>query len=80
MDSFKEKNEILLRLSTEEAVVLINWLFRFNSNDNNHFEDQAEERILWDLESALEKVTTEVIDEKFEEILLLAKEKVRDVI
>ncbi len=43
----KEDNKIAIRLSKEEALVFLDWLTRFN-NSEQIFEDQAEERVLFD--------------------------------
>ena len=48
-----------MELSHDEALVLIDWLFRFNAAENNAFEDQAEQRVLWDLECRLESKLAE---------------------
>ena len=79
MESKKKNNGISLSLSNEEALVLLNWVFRFNELENdNFFDDQAEKRVLWDIEAVLEKVITEVFSGNYEEILAKARESVRD--
>lgn len=79
MESKKENSGISLNLSNEEALVLLNWVFRFNDGENDSFfEDQAEERVLWDIEAVLEKVITEIFDGDYTELLAKAREKVRD--
>ena len=56
MESIQKNNKIRLELSNEEALVLLSWLSRFNETDNtSFFEDQAEERVLWDIEAVIEK-------------------------
>ena len=45
---------VTLTLSREEALVLFEWLHRFNDEEGHRFEDQAEERVLWNLEASLE--------------------------
>ncbi|MEM0938684.1 MAG: hypothetical protein AAGI25_02710 [Bacteroidota bacterium] len=79
MESKKENSGISLNLSDEEALVLLNWVFRFNDGENDSFfEDQAEERVLWDIEAVLEKVTAEIFDGNYTELLAKARDKVRD--
>lgn len=79
MDTRIIKKNILVELSNDEALVLLNWLSRFNEIENsNLFEDQSEERILWDLESVLEKVVTTTFKADYKETLSSAREKLRD--
>lgn len=79
MESKKLNNKVLLELDNEEALVLFDWLVRFNENtDNEVFEDQSEQRVLWDLESLLEKELSEPFDSGYADILLHAREKVKD--
>lgn len=79
METTKDKNKVLLQLSDDEAVVLLNWLFRFNeSGKDTFFEDQAEQRILWDMEAVLEKVVPATFDNNYPEILSKARQKIRN--
>lgn len=79
MEAIQENNRIIIELSNDEALVLLNWLFRFNEMDNKNFiEDQAEERVLWDIEAVLEKSMTETLSKDYTELLSKARDKVRD--
>lgn len=79
METIKDNNKILLQLNDDEALVLLNWLFRFNESGNDtFFEDQAEQRILWDMETVLEKVVSVTFDSNYQEILSKARQKIRD--
>jgi hypothetical protein len=79
MESIKENNNIILSLSNDEALVLLDWLTRFNEKEHTLlFEDQAEERILFDLEAILEESVSESFDDNYKSILLKAREKLRD--
>ncbi len=77
MESRKENRGISITLSSEEALVLLDWVTRFNE-DENTFQDQAEERILFDLESALEEKVSETFSDDYIAVLQRAREKVRD--
>ena len=77
MESRKENGGISINLSNEEALVLLDWVTRFNE-DENTFQDQAEERILFDLESVLEKKVSETFNDNYRAVLQKAREKVRD--
>jgi hypothetical protein len=80
MDSSKENNKICLNLSNDEALVLFEWLGRFNEKGYQHFsfQDQSEERVLFDLESILEKSLAEIFDENYKDKLSKARDNIRD--
>ena len=79
MESSKENNRICLNLSNDEALILLDWLSRFNECEHNSFfEDQAEERVLFDLEAILEKNMTEILDKDYRDKFLKAREQIRD--
>lgn len=71
-------DKVKLELSREEALVLFEWLSRFNKTENAKFEDQAEQRVLWDIEGILESTLVEPLDPKYDELLAKARAKVRD--
>jgi len=59
-----------IELTKEEAIVLFEFLGRFNeTEDSNKFEDQAEERVLWDIECILEKELSEPFRADYQEIV-----------
>lgn len=70
--------KVALGLSREEALVLFEWLHRFNQSEGHEFADQAEQRVLWDIEAMLESELVEPLDPKYEELLAAARAKVRD--
>lgn len=79
MEAKKINDKILIEITKEEAIVFLNWLTEFNEKNNQEiFQDQAEERILWDFEAVLEKVIDETFDENYIEILSNARKKIRD--
>jgi hypothetical protein len=52
-----ENNDITIKFSKDEALVLFEFLSRFNAEDRkDSFQDQAEEKILWVIEGQLEKL------------------------
>jgi hypothetical protein len=72
-------NEISIGLSRDQALVLFEWLARTGSADQPaEFEDQAEQRVLWDLESALESVLTEPFREDYRSLVETARARLRD--
>jgi hypothetical protein len=72
------EHKITLELSGDEALVFLAWLRRFNQAEPKSFEDQAEQRVLWDLEAMLESELTEPFDAKYGELLAAARARVRD--
>lgn len=70
---------ISIELTESEAVVLFEWLHNFNQKERSQFfEDQAEERLLNDLESDLESVLSIPFQKNYNQILSEAREKIRD--
>ena len=69
----------MLELTNEEAIVLLEWLSRFNKVEKpDLFQDQAEERVLWDIEASLEQIIPELFNNDYAEILSKARDIVRD--
>ena len=72
-------DEISLGLSRDQALVLFEWLARTVAREQPAaFEDQAEQRVLWDLEAALEKHLVEPLKSDYRELLEAARRRVRD--
>ena len=72
-------DKINIELSKEGAIVLFEFLRRFNQNsDLDKIEDQSEQRVLWDIECVLEKELTNPFRSDYKEIVEKAREKVRD--
>lgn len=79
MNAKNENEQIHISFSKDEAIVLLEWLCSFNEADHSIlFNDQAEERILFDLEAELEKVLSETFQNNYKELILKARERVRD--
>lgn len=71
--------KVSIELTKEEAIVLFEFLNRFNENDDlSRFEDQSEQRVLWDVECILEKELSETFRADYQEIVKKAREKGRD--
>ena len=74
-----ENNEVTIRLNKDEALVLFEFLSRFNEKDNNEiFQDQAEEKTLWTIEGQLEKILVEPFMPDYKDIIQNARNRVRD--
>lgn len=81
MEAKLKDSKVSIEFSKEEALVFLNWLFRFNENEqdkSNSFEDQSEERVLWDLESILETVMDSTLKSNYGEMVSQARAIVRD--
>ena len=71
------EEEVDLRLSGDEALVLYEWLANFN-NANHSFQDQAERRVLWDLEASLERHLAAPFSGDYAAQLAAARDRLRD--
>lgn len=71
-------SSLSLSLSRDHALVLFDWLSRFNESRRAAFEDQAEERVLWDLQATLESILPEPLSSHYDQLLAAARERVRD--
>lgn len=69
---------VKIELSSDEALVLHAWITRFNKRRSNDFEDQAEQRVLWNVESLLEESLVEPFLEEYDSLLAQARDRVRD--
>ena len=66
-------------LTGDLALVLLALVGRINEGEEGiPFQDQAEQRALWDLESLLESVVPNVVAEDFQAALQQARERLRD--
>ena len=72
------EEKVRLELSREEALVFFEWLTRFNKAEDKTFEDQAEQRVLWDIEGMLESALAEPFEPEYGDLLAQARAKVRD--
>lgn len=74
-----KSNQLNIELTKDEAIVLFEFLGRFNEKeDDSLFEDQSEQRVLWNIECILEKKLSEPFNKDYNDILKLARENVRD--
>ena len=74
-----ESNEITIKLRKDEALVLFEFLSRFNENDNKEiFQDQAEEKTLWIIEGQLEKILVEPFMPNYQDIIQEARNRICD--
>jgi hypothetical protein len=78
MSNMPSPEKITIELSNQEALVLFEFLHRFDDEDAYLFADQAEQRVLWHLEGALEKRLVEILSPHYGKLLAEARAHVRD--
>ena len=76
--SSEDSNGVDLRLDENQALVLFEWLVKFNEEELNQFLDQSEQRVLFDLESQLEKRLSAPFEPNYQELLDRARKAVRE--
>jgi hypothetical protein len=71
--------KVNIELTKEEAIVLFEFLVSFNEIERPEiFSDQAEQRVLWDIECILERQLSEPFLADYSEIVKKARELIRD--
>lgn len=72
-------DEVVLRLPHDHALVLFDWLSRSNAvGAPASFVDQAEQRVFWDLEAALERRLADVLSADYAARVGVARTTTRD--
>jgi len=77
-------NVVLVEFSKDEALILFEFLVRVHNNKNSNkklitlFEDQSEQRVLWNLECTFERMLAEPFLQNYDEIIQDARNKIRD--
>lgn len=69
---------VKIEFTSDAALVLYDWLTRFNQRAETDFADQAEERVLFDLEAMLEKALVAPLHSNYTALLAQARSNVRD--
>jgi len=64
--------------SKDEALVFFDWLSRFNDADSSESLAPAVQKVLWDLEAALEASLPEVLSDRYEQVVKEAQARVVD--
>lgn len=72
-------DEVRLGLSPDQALVLFDWLTRTSAaGQPAGFVDQAEQRLLWDIEATLETLLPAPMAVDYRERLAAARNRLRD--
>lgn len=69
---------VQFELTIDEALVLFELLQRFSESDALTLEDQAEQRVLWNLCCVMEKTLSEPFAVNYAELLAQARDRLRD--
>lgn len=72
-------SDVVVKLSPDAALVLLVLIARLNENATVSFEDQAEQRVLWDLEADLEAAVPSITSGDFNAQVQRARDRIRDV-
>ncbi|QDT45944.1 hypothetical protein Pan241w_60720 [Gimesia alba] len=67
-----------IKLNDDEALVLFELLTRFTEEELFGLEDQAEMRVLWNLQAVLESALAEPFLSNYKELLAEARDRLRD--
>ncbi|RZU49198.1 hypothetical protein EV385_0936 [Krasilnikovia cinnamomea] len=76
-----EEPGTILRLTSDEALVLFEWLNRTDKQTagfGSLVQDQAEQRALWNLICLLERELVEPFSERYVDLVEQARERLRD--
>jgi len=70
--------KVTIELTNSEALVLFDFLARFDERDDLLFEDPVERKVLWDIESTLEKSLIEPLRSDYRLLVKQAREEMRN--
>ncbi|HBE82453.1 MAG TPA: hypothetical protein DDW24_06705 [Blastocatellia bacterium] len=69
---------IKIELNSDEALILFELLSRYSDTDELAIEDQAEQRVMWNLCCDLEKLLIEPFSNNYREMVVDARSRIRD--
>jgi len=74
-----EKEELNIRLTKDEALVLFEFVSRLNETEHKElFQDQSEQKMMWLIEGQLQKILVEPFRPDYKDIIDNARNKIRD--
>lgn len=69
-------DKVALELTKDEAIILFDFLSRFNQTDHaDIFEDEAEKIVLWNVETVLENTLVEPFMSDYDDIIKRTRKK-----
>ena len=74
MEMTKKSNDYIIKLNNYEVLVFFDWLVKFV--ENNEINDEAEQKILYDLECLLESTLEEPFMENYKNLIHIAKKSI----
>ena len=74
MEITKKSNDYIIKLNNYEVLVFFDWLVKFV--ENNEINDEAEQKILYDLECLLESILEEPFMENYKNLIHIAKKSI----
>ena len=74
MEITKKSNDYIIKLKNYEVLVFFDWLVKFV--ENNEINDEAEQKILYDLECLLESTLEEPFMENYKNLIHIAKKSI----
>ncbi|MET4903228.1 MULTISPECIES: hypothetical protein [unclassified Paenarthrobacter] len=69
---------VRIELNEDQALVLFEWLCHLNNGQAPVVSHQAEQRVLWDMQSDLESVLVAPFEANYNELLAQARNRVAD--
>lgn len=74
-----ESEEINIKLTKDEALVLFEFISRFNETEHKElFQDQSEQKMMWLIEGQLQKALSEPFRPDYKEIIDNARKNIQD--
>tara|TARA_R110002073_G_scaffold335671_1_gene528378 strand:+ start:673 stop:966 length:294 start_codon:yes stop_codon:yes gene_type:complete len=70
-------NKITISLSKDEAIILTEFLLRFQEEENLDIKDKSEEIALWNLGAILESNLPEILDPNYKNLLIEARKNIQ---
>jgi hypothetical protein len=68
---------IKIEFSKDEALVLFEWLAHLDEMQNKPIMDDAEQKVLWNLEAKLEPLLVEIVKPEYKKLVAEAKERLK---